>query len=824
MVSKTSSPSASNGELSTSPVEARRIVVTYRLPLRAEPNLDSPHGFDFSLDADALPLQCTRGLPRPVVFVGALPSAAASISESDDLAADLFTRFACSPVFLDPSLHNDFYNSFCKRYLWPILQLQYLLPFTRSSDSGCLSFNEDLYRAYLTANTQYADRVFEHLNTDEDLVLIHDYHLFALPTILRRKSPRARIGFFLHSPFPTSELFRAIPVREELLRALLNADLVGFQNYDYGCHFISACSTLLGITSRAHGDYICIDYFGRAVVVKILSVGVDMVRLREVLSSPETAAKAKEVATKFAGRQVLIGVDDVDLFNRIDVKLLAMERLLESRPELIGQVVLVQINNPARSPGRDTDTVLAEVQLLMDRINARFAKPGYDPIVMIDDPLTMHEKLAFYTSADICIVTAVRDGLNRTPYIYTVCREHGPISSGVAGAPRESAIVLSELVGCSTFLRGAVRVNPWNVDDVVEGMSSALRLNERDKKILHAKHYMYVVKHDIAYWGRSLDQNLQKASMDHASMNFLSVGLAMNFRIVVLDPNFQKLSPEHINPSYHRTGNRLILLDYDGTVMVPQGLITRHPSQELVSVLNELCSDPMNTVFVVSGRSKDELAGWLAPCEKLGISAEHGYFTSDRWSRDSPWESPKLLLDNDWKNIVEPVMKYYCDVTDGSYIEAKETALVWHYEEADPVFGPRQAKELQYHLRDVLSEEPVYVKSGHQIVEVNGNPQEVVGKGTAVQGLIAALGARGRMPDFILCVGDDVSDEDMFEAISAPSSKFAFPEAAEIFACTVGNKPSLAKYYLEDPDEVLKMLKGLIDSFEENHSTVEANK
>ncbi|WVZ92680.1 hypothetical protein U9M48_038726 [Paspalum notatum var. saurae] len=802
------SPSASGGESSPSApqVEARRIVVTHRLPLHAEPNPAAPYGFDFSIDADALPHQLSRGLTGPVVFVGALPSAAASIPPSEELAAELLARFSCSPVFLDPGHHKDFYDGFCKHYLWPMLH--YLLPHTPSSSGGGgRSFDAELYRSYLTAITKFADRVFELLSPDEDHVFIHDYHLWALPTILRHKSPRVRMCFFLHSPFPTSELFRAIPIREELLRALLNADLVGFHTYDYARHFLSACTRLLGVSSHTRRGYIGIDYFGRSVVVKILSIGVDMGQLREVLSLPETAAKAKEIATKFAGRQVLLGVDDIDLFKGIDLKLTAMERLLESRPDLRGEVVLVQINNPARSPGRDIDTVRAEVHAMRDRINVRFGLPGYEPIVMIDDPLTMHEKLAFYTSADICIVTAVRDGLNRTPYIYTVCRQEGPIASGVAGAPRESAIVLSEFVGCSPSLSGAVRVNPWNVDDVAEGMSSALRLNQHDRQMRQEKHYSYVITHDIAYWGRSLEQDLQRASKDHASMNILSVGLAMNFRIVVLGPNFQKLSPGHIDPSYHRTGNRLILLDYDGTVVMPQGMITRHPDQELIGVLNELCSDPKNTVFVVSGRRKDELAQWLAPCERLGICAEHGYFT--RWSRDSPWESPNLMVDFEWKNIVEPIMKHYSEVTDGSYIEAKETALVWHYEDADLDFGSCQSKELQDHLLNVLAKEPVSVKRGHQIVEVKS---QEVGKGTAVLNLIETMVARGSIPDFILCIGDDGSDEDMFEAITASSSKSAFLESAEIFACTVGNKPSQAKYYLEDPTDVLKMLKGLTDS------------
>ncbi|CAL5012763.1 unnamed protein product [Urochloa decumbens] len=802
-----SSPTPSDGERPPFPAaEARRIVVTHRLPLRAEPNPESPHGFDFSLDADALPLQLSRGLPNPVVFVGALPSAAASIPASEKLAADLLERFSCSPVFLSAGLHEDFYDGFCKHYLWPMLH--YLLPHTPYNGGGGENFNQELYRAFLTANTKYADRVHELLNPDEDLVFIHDYHLWALPTILRHKSVRARIGFFLHSPFPSSELFRAIPVREELLRALLNADLVGFHTYDYARHFLSACCRMLGLSNHSRRGYIGVDYSGRAVVVKILPAGVDMGQLRGVLASPETAAKAKEIATEFAGRKVLLGVDDIDLFKGIGLKLLAMEKLLESQEEMRGRVVLVQINNPARSPGRDIDTVRAEAHAMRDRINGRFGEPGYDPIVMIDEPQTMHEKLAFYTSADICIVTAVRDGLNRMPYIYTACRQEGPIAGGggAPGVPRESAIVLSEFVGCSPSLSGAVRVNPWNVEDVAQGMITALTLNEQDRQMRQEKHYRYVLTHDVAYWGRSLDQDLQMASKDHASMNILSVGLAMKFRIVVLGPDFQKLSPGDINPSYNRTGNRLILLDYDGTMM-PEGIIVRYPSQELIDVLNELCSDPKNTVFVVSGRRKDELAGWLAPCERLGISAEHGYFT--RWNRDSPWESPDLVVGLDWKNIVEPVMKHYADATDGSYIEAKETALVWHYEEADPDFGSCQAKELQDHLLSVLAKEPVSVKSGNKIVEVN--PQEV-GKGTAVQNLIASMGARGSLPDFILCVGDDGSDEDMFAAITKPSSNFAFPKSADIFACTVGNKPSLAKYYLEDSDDVLKMLKGLTDS------------
>ncbi|KAG8087509.1 hypothetical protein GUJ93_ZPchr0010g9373 [Zizania palustris] len=796
----------SGDEGAPSPPEARRVVVAHRLPLRADPNPDAPHGFDFSLDPHALPLQVSHGLPRPVVFVGVLPSAVTeSVPASDELAADLLERFSCYPVFLPAKLHSDFYDGFCKHYLWPMLHD--LLPLAPSYGSGAgLPYNGDLYRTFLTVNSHFAERVFDLLNPNEDLVFINDYHLWALPTLLRHKSPRANIGFFLHSPFPTSELFRAIPVREDLLRAFLNADLVGFHTFDYARHFLSSCSRVLGLSNRSRRGYIGIEYCGRTVVVKILSVGIDMGQLRAVLPLPETVAKAKEIAETYRGRRLMLGLDDMDLFKGIALKLLAMEKLLESRPDLCGHVVLVQINNPARSLGRDVDEVRAEVMAIRDRINFRFGWPEYDPVVVIDGAMPMHEKVAFYTSADICIVNAVRDGLNRIPYFYTVCRQEGPVPNASAGKPRQSAIIVSEFVGCSPSLSGAIRVNPWNVDDVAEAMNAALKMSDSEQQLRQEKHYRYVSTHDVVYWAHSFDQDLQKACKDNSSLVTVNFGFGMGFRVIALGPSFKKLSPELINPAYRQTGNRLILLDYDGTVM-PQGLINKAPSEEVIRTLNALCSDPGNTVFIVSGRGKDELAEWFAPCERLGISAEHGYFT--RWNRDSPWEACKLVTNFNWKNIGVPVMNHYNDATDGSYIEVKETSLVWHYDEADPDFGSCQAKELQDHLLNVLANEPVSVKSGHQIVEVN--PQGV-GKGVAVRNLISTMGYRGNLPDFILCVGDDRSDEDMFEAITTPMSDPSFSETAVIFPCTVGNKPSLAKYYLDDPTDVMKMLRGLTDS------------
>ncbi|KAG6493857.1 probable alpha,alpha-trehalose-phosphate synthase [UDP-forming] 11 [Zingiber officinale] len=783
---------------SPTPARERRIVVSHRLPLLAVPDPAASSGLAFSPDRDALALQLRAGLPSEadVLRVGTLP-AAVDPAHHADLSRQLYARFRCLPVFLPPDLHQRFYHGFCKHYLWPLLH--YLLPLSPSSLGG-LPFDRALWLSYLSATKLFAERLIELLNPDEDFVWIHDYHLLALPTFLRRRSPRVKLGFFLHSPFPSSEIFRSIPVRDELLRALLNCDLVGFHTFDYARHFLSSCSRLLGLDYQSKRGYIGIEYYGRTVTIKILPVGIDLGQLESVLSSSETIAKIQELKDRYKDKILLLGVDDMDLFKGIGLKFLAMEQMLEEHPELRGRAILVQIANPARSQGRDVQEVQGEAQAITRRINERFGKPGYEPVVLINRRMPTHEKAAFYALAECCVVNPVRDGMNLVPYKYTVSRQR---SAALEGAVKKSMIVVSEFIGCSPSLSGAIRVNPWNVDAVAEAMFLAITMPEIEKQLRHEKHYKYVSSHDVAYWARSFDQDLQRACKDHFLRRCWGIGFGMSFRVVALGPNFRKLSVEHIVSAYQRMNSRLILLDYDGTMM-PQTSIDKKPSDEVIAILNELCSDPKNVVFVVSGRGKDELSKWFAPCEKLGISAEHGYFT--RWNKDSPWGSFTLAIDFDWKKIAEPVMQLYTEATDGSYIEFKDTGLVWHHQYADPDFSCCQAKELLDHLENVLANEPVVVKRGQHIVEVK--PQGI-SKGVVVGNLLQTMSSTGKRPDFVLCIGDDQSDEDMFESIVSSANNVLLPASDEVFACTVGKKPSKARYYLDDTVEVIKMLQGL---------------
>ncbi|KAG1346538.1 Alpha,alpha-trehalose-phosphate synthase [UDP-forming] 5 [Cocos nucifera] len=799
-----------SSDVPSSVAQDRIIIVANQLPVRAKRRPDG-RGWCFSWDEDSLLLQLKDGLPddMEVLYVGSLRVDVEG-HEQDDVAQALLERFKCVPAFLPSDILEKFYHGFCKQQLWPLFH--YMLPF--SADHGG-RFDRSLWESYVLANKLFSQKVIEVLNPEDDYVWIHDYHLMALPTFLRRRFNRLRMGFFLHSPFPSSEIYRTLPVREEILKALLNCDLIGFHTFDYARHFLSCCSRMLGLEYQSKRGYIGLDYFGRTVGIKIMPVGVHMGQLQSVLRLPDKDWRVNELRQQFEGKTVLLGVDDMDIFKGINLKMLAFEHMLRLHPKWKGRAVLVQIANPARGRGRDLEEIQAEIEESCRRINEEFGNSEYSPVVFIDRPVSIVERIAFYTIAECVVVTAVRDGMNLTPYEYIVCRQGiaGSDPGSEADSPRKSMLVVSEFIGCSPSLSGAIRVNPWNIESTAEAMNEAVSLSDAEKQLRHEKHYRYVSTHDVAYWSRSFLQDMERTCKDHFKRRCWGIGLGFGFRVVALDPNFRKLNVDSIVMAYERAKNRAILLDYDGTV-VPQMSINKTPSAEVIRIINTLCADKKNVVFIVSGRGRDTLGKWFSPCEKLGIAAEHGYFM--RWTRDQEWEICCQSSDFGWMQLAEPVMKLYTETTDGSIIEPKESALVWHHQDADPGFGSAQAKELLDHLESVLANEPVLVKSGQFIVEVK--PQGV-SKGSVAEKILSSMVENGRQADFVLCIGDDRSDEDMFEGIAGIMTRNLVAPSTSVFACTVGQKPSKAKYYLDDPTDVINMLGALAEASGSSSST-----
>ncbi|KAK4484538.1 hypothetical protein RD792_007122 [Penstemon davidsonii] len=807
----------------------RMIIVANLLPLKAKRRPDNK-GWSFSWNEDSLLLRVKDGFSEDmeVLYVGSLPVDVDPI-EQDDVSNYLLEKFKCVPAFLSPTLLAKYYHGFCKKLLWPLFH--YMLPF--SADHGG-RFDRSMWEAYVTANKIFSQKVIEVLNPEDDFVWIHDYHLMVLPTFLRRRFVRLRMGFFLHSPFPSSEIYRSLPVREEILKALLLSDLIGFHTFDYARHFLSCCSRMLGLEYQSKRGYIGLDYYGRTVGIKIMPVGIHMGHIETVIRQADKDLKVEELKRQFEGKTVLLGVDDMDIFKGINLKLLAMEHMLQQHPNWRGEAVLVQIANPARGQGIDLEEIQAEIEESVKRINKELGKPGYEPIIFIHRPLSISERMAYYSIAECVVVTAVRDGMNLTPYEYIVCRQ-GVSGAGIGSelsGPKKSMLVVSEFIGCSPSLSGAIRVNPWNVEATAEAMNEAITFPDCEKELRHEKHYRYVSSHDVAFWSRSFLQDMERTCADHFRKRCWGIGLGFGFRVVALDPNFRKLSIDEIVAAYSRAKSRAILLDYDGTLM-PQHFIIKTPSPKVLSLLNRLCGDPKNLVFMVSGRGRDSLSKWFNPCKNLGLAAEHGYFlrlilkeivasggyydfnwmkkSMDLWPQNEEWETYGQGSDFGWMQLAQPVMMSYTEATDGSAIERKDSALVWHYLDADPVFGFSQAKEMLDHLESVLANEPVAVKSGQYIVEVKPQARGVT-KGIVAEKIFTSMTEKGKQADFVLCIGDDRSDEDMFEIIGSSVSRHILSYQTEVFACTVGQKPSKAKYYLDDSSQVLSMLESLAEA------------
>jgi len=771
--------------------------VSNHLPIKAKRSADDS-GWDFEWDEDALIAEANVGMgdEHEVLHVGTLQVEIDDL-EQEAVSLELFSAFGCCPVFLGKELKEEYYKGFCKQQLWPLFH--YLIPLSPTSAER---FDPVLWQAYVKANKMFKDKLVEVLNQDVDYVWIHDYHLMVLPSMLRKQFLRLRCGLFLHSPFPSSEIFRTFPMREQILRSLLNADLIGFHTFDYARHFLSCCSRMLGVEHVTSRGAIMLEYYGRNVGIKIMPTGVNCDRLLAGLTWNETIWRRGELQAQFKGKTVLIGVDDMDLFKGIELKLQAVQRLLDTHADQRGKLVLVQVTNAPRSTGCELSALHDFCVKLVEEINSKYGTEDYTPIVWLERPVPLYERIALYSVADVAVVTATRDGMNLVPYNYITCRQ-----GAAAEEATTSMVVVSEFVGCSPSVSGAIRVNPWSIDSVADGIEKAIKMPVAEQHLRHEKHWRYISQHTVGYWAQSFTSDLQKFTKDHGKMKCYGLGLALNtWKVVALTEHFRKLEMDHLEKSYATSSRRLFLLDYDGTLL-PTNAVSTRPSEAVLDILRRLTADPANDVYIISGRGRNELGTWFQSVDRLGLAAEHGFFfkapEAAEWT--SRFEAPDEQAA--WKQMTLPILETYTEATDGSNIEAKDSALVWHFGQADPDLGQWQAKELQDHLEGVLANEPVEVISGQAIVEVK--PQGV-SKGGMVEAIMNDAAHSGRAPDWVLCIGDDRSDEDMFAAIEHVTFSPHLP--AEVFACTVGQKPSRAPFYVNEAEDVHLVLRSLADA------------
>ncbi|KAJ3096221.1 threalose-6-phosphate phosphatase [Phlyctochytrium planicorne] len=658
------------------------------------------------------------------------------------------------PVILDDKVAYGHYEGYCKTDLWPLFH--YILWDTVTN--GTLEARH--WSDYVAMNQDIAEKTIEAYN-EGDTIWIHDYHLLLLPSLLRKALPKATIGFFLHTPFPSSEIFRCLPKRREILQGVLGANLVGFQTYSYARHFISSCTRVLGLESSPKG----VDYKGSLVSVGIFPIGIDVTRVETRRKTQSVQEKLAAIRDLYADKKIIIGRDKLDHIKGVQHKLNAFEKFLTLYPEWQNKVVLIQVTSP---PQRESPKLESKVSELVSRINGSFGSLEFAPVHHYHQHLDQDEYFALLSVADIGLITSVRDGMNTTSHEFVVCQQenHGPL-------------ILSEFTGTAGSLSAAMLVNPWDYLGVANAINEALIMTKEDKQNKHQQLYSHVTSRTAEFWAKSFLKEVLKVSKIPDQSNPTPV-----------------LDFDHISERYRTSKKRLLMFDYDGTLTpirkTPNAAV---PSPEMLQYLTVLAQDPDNYIFVISGRDQACLDNWLGHIPNLGLSAEHGCFI--KYPEDGKWVNLSEEIDLSWKSKVTEIFSYYTERTQGSFIEHKRCAITWHYRLADPDYGSFQAKECQNHLEDaILSKLPVEVLIGKKNLEVR---PVSINKGEIVKRLVASRPGL----DFVFCVGDDKTDEDMFRSLRRSD----LPEEA-YFTCTIGSatKKTKASWHVSSPEELIELI------------------
>jgi trehalose 6-phosphate synthase/phosphatase len=662
----------------------------------------------------------------------------------EDVKTRSLAEFSAVPVFLSEDEIENFYQGFCNKTIWPLFH--YFQVYT--------NYEDEHWTHYVEVNRHFCRALLD-LIGPEDILWIHDYHLMLLPGMIREHLPSATIGFFLHIPFPNYEFFRLLPSiwRRDILKGLLGADLLGFHTNDYKQDFLRCVVRLLGYDSNM-GE---IAVGERIIKADAFPMGIDFERFHARASSPAILGKKDELQKRFGDVKIVLSIDRLDYTKGIVNRLEGFQAFLEEQPSWRGKVVLILIVVPSRVDVDHYEMMKNQIETLVGRINGQFGGTGWTPIIYMYRALTFSPLVAMYASSHVALLTPLRDGMNLIAKEYVASR-----------VDQTGVLILSEMAGASKELLEAVITNPNNRKEIAEALLEALEMPEEEQIGRNAVMQQRLKRYDVVRWATDFIEEVEKVKKT-----------SQKFSAKALNPNGYSRIVEH----YNRSHRRLFLLDYDGTLVpftaVPHNAV---PSRLLLAILQELSKDSANEIVIISGREKSMLDRWFSGIP-ISLVAEHGAWIK---KANQDWEAMAASA-FDWKPKLRPLFERYVDRIAGSFVEEKEFALVWHYRSAELEPGKFAAQELKDHLLALTANTEVHIAQGNKIVEARAAD---VNKGTAGLRFLAE-----DTHDFVLCIGDDTTDEDLFSVL---------PEAA--YSIRVGLGGTCARHTIGTVDEVIQFL------------------
>ena len=663
---------------------------------------------------------------------------------------ELLTKERCLPVFLSSYEISQYYGGFCNNIVWPLFH--YFSQYAK--------YDQNYWNSYRRVNQKFCDAIIK-VSEPDDIFWIHDYHLMLLPKMIRKRLPDAKIGYFLHIPFPSYEIFRLLPWRSEVLAGILGADLVGFHTYNYVRHFLSSVRRILGYEHSLSE----IQTGERLVKVDLFPMGIDYNRFFNAASSKAVLKEVERIHRRMGSQRIILSSDRLDYTKGIPLRLEAFDAFLNRRKNYRGKVTMVLVTVPSRGTVTKYQELKKKIDELVGRINGKYGTTDWIPVHYFSRYLPFHKLVAWYSAADVGLVTPLRDGMN------LMAKEF--VASKVDGI---GTLILSEMAGASQELGEAIIVNPNNQEEIINSIDSALSLPIEEQQKANRTMQRRLKRYDVNRWVTDFLNTLEDARLAQQAN-------AQN----VLTTDMQK----DLITSYKDSKRRLILLDYDGTLVPfvdnPEKAV---PKAEVMEILKAISENSLNEVVIISGRDRNTLLNWFKTLD-VGLIAEHGV-----WIKERSGETRKLeQLSNEWKKEILPLLELFSDRTPGSFIEEKPYSLVWHYRKTEPILGTLRANELKDDLVYLTSNLGLAVFEGKKVIEIKN---AIINKGRA-----AEIWLRKKRWDFILAIGDDKTDEDLFEAL---------PTTA--YSIKVGIGSSKAHFNLFSQNEVLPLLRKCTESFE----------
>ena len=674
-----------------------------------------------------------------------MPSNVLSNEEKEKISRELREKYSNHALFLSRNDVKKHYQGFCNKTIWPLFHY-----FTE-----CAVHEKELWKTYVKVNRIFRDAVLK-VAEPGDTIWVHDYHLMLLPQMLREKLPDISIGFFLHIPFPSFEVFRLLPWKKEILEGLMGSDLIGFHTYDYARHFLSSIRRILGhehvmgrVTSGNH-----------VVSVDAFPMGIDFDRFANACKKPEVQKKIAQFRKRVGDRRVILSVDRLDYTKGILHRLESYNEFLKKYPEYKEKVTMVMIAVPSRTSVETYAQLKEDLDQLVGRVNGDHSNLGWNPVWYMYRGFPFKSLSAFYCLADIGLVTPLRDGMNLIAKEYMAAR-----------SKNEGVMILSEMAGATGEMAEALIVNPCNREEVAEAIKKALDMPLEEQKKRNSVMRERLERYNVEKWAGDFMDRLSHIKRHQKER---------------LGRKLTEKTAGKIMEHFRESKRRLIFLDYDGTLVNFAGRPEKAgPDKELLNLLNKLTGKPDNHVVLISGRNKGTLNDWFSDLD-IGMIAEHGVWYK---ARGEDWNTIKMLR-ADWKKQVFPILRLFVDRTPGSLLEEKDYSLVWHYRNASPELASVRVAELKDTIIHLVENLSLEVMDGNKVLEV---------KNAGInKGLAALQWIRGRKWDFILALGDDVTDEDMFEVL---------PETA--YSIKVGLHPSKAKYNVNSVENVRELLSDL---------------